>query len=171
MKFLKIALIVVGLLVAAFFAIGLICTECSYQVEMEIDAPVSSVWEKLNDMESMPTWMDGLESIELTGGQSGSVGAQYRLVFLQDGEEIEIQETFTEFDPPNAFAFDMSNEVLTGTKRISLTDNNGSTKLLATTSYVGTNLLWRSIMCLSQGSIQRMEQAQFEQLANLMSNE
>lgn len=171
MKILKIVLVVIGTLLGGFLLLGVFCTECTYETEAHFDKSPQEVWDVLNDQSQLGQWLDGFESIELTGGTDKSVGAQYKIIFKQEDETIEIIENVTEYTPPSTLAYSITNDVLTGNKKFALTQDGNGTKLVASVVFSGTNIIWRSILCLSRGSISDNEKTQLQKLSILIDGE
>ena len=70
-----------------------------YEVETTIDLPRERVIELFDNPDNLPKWQPTLQSFELISGESGQPGAKSRLVYLEDGREIEMIETIVNYKP------------------------------------------------------------------------
>ncbi len=62
----KLILALIALLIAAFAAAGiLIPAEQTFSQETEINAPVETVWQVLNDREKYPEWQEKISTVEI----------------------------------------------------------------------------------------------------------
>ena len=76
-----------------------------YQLELDIDLPRERVIELFLDPESLPKWQPDLVSFEPLGGKEPrEVGAKSRQVHRMGRREVEIIETITVHDYPDAFS-------------------------------------------------------------------
>ncbi|MAQ75906.1 MAG: hypothetical protein CL613_06200 [Aquimarina sp.] len=82
-----------------------------YTAEIVIDLPRDKVIEKFDNEENMKHWQKGLVSMEHISGKQGEVGATSKLRYHIGGREIEMIETMTFKDAPDAFhlTFDAKN--------------------------------------------------------------
>lgn len=74
-----------------------------YDVSIELDLPRDRVVALFDDPANLPKWQRGLQSFEPISGTPGSEGAKSRLVFDIRGGRMEMIETITRRDLPEAF--------------------------------------------------------------------
>lgn len=75
-----------------------------YNVELDIDLPVSQVIQLFDSTENMYKWMEGLQSFEALEGTPGEVGAKSKMLFKTGKREIEMVETITAKNLPQEFS-------------------------------------------------------------------
>ena len=75
-----------------------------YTVETEIDLPRERVIGLFDNTENLKRWQRGLQVFEPLEGEPGQPGARSRMVFQMGKRKLEIVETITERDLPDAFA-------------------------------------------------------------------
>ena len=74
-----------------------------YHTSIELDLPRDRVIELFDDPANLPKWQKGLQSFEPVSGTPGQEGAKSRLVFDMRGSKMEMIETITRRDLPEAF--------------------------------------------------------------------
>jgi len=168
MKILKIAAGILLILILAFLAVGLFSPEFAYENSVTIDRPPEQVWKVFTDQDRMGDWLEGLERVENLGGQPLQVGSRWKLVFLQDGEQVEVIEQVTAVKPDEFYAFDIETDPFAGNVEIRFEPlPPGQTLLTATTTVNGRTLLWRSVLRLSKGMLADQSQKSYEKLKQL----
>ncbi len=82
-----------------------------YTVEIEIKLPRNEVVAKFDNENNMKHWQKGFVSMEHLIGEKGKTGATSKLTYKMGKREIEMIETITLLDPPEAFhlTFDAKN--------------------------------------------------------------
>ena len=75
----------------------------AYTVEIDIDLPRDRVIELFDDPGNLYKWQTGLQSFEHLSGEPGQVGAKSKLVYLNGKHRVELIETITHRDLPDAF--------------------------------------------------------------------
>lgn len=74
-----------------------------YVVDVVIDKPIGAVIEDFDNPENLKQWLEGLVSFDHLEGTPGEVGAKSKLVFDMGKRRIEMVETVTKKDLPEAF--------------------------------------------------------------------
>lgn len=74
-----------------------------YDTTIVIDLPRDKVIELFDNADNMPKWQKGLQSFEHLSGKPGQVGAKSKLVYLMGSRRLEMIETITRRDLPDAF--------------------------------------------------------------------
>lgn len=74
-----------------------------YDTTIVIDLPRDRVIELFDNPDNLPKWQKGLESFEHLSGEPGHPGAKSRLVFQMGARRMEMIETITRRDLPDAF--------------------------------------------------------------------
>ncbi len=82
-----------------------------YTVNIEIALPRNLVIEKFDNEDNIKHWQKGFVSMEHLSGEKGKTGATSKLTYKMGKREIEMIETITFLDPPEAFhlTFDARN--------------------------------------------------------------
>jgi hypothetical protein len=74
-----------------------------YKTSVIIDLPRARVIELFDDPANLPKWQRGLESFEHVSGEAGKPGAKSKLVYQMGKRRMEMIETITRRDLPDAF--------------------------------------------------------------------
>ena len=90
MKVLRYILGLIVLLLIAFFTLGFLNPEISYETRTEIQASVEETFAVFNDPERMGEWLVGFHSMENISGNDNEVGSKWKLRFEENGEVMEV---------------------------------------------------------------------------------
>jgi carbon monoxide dehydrogenase subunit G len=72
--------------------------------EITLDLPRERVIELFDSTENLYQWQPGLQSFEPLEGEPGQPGAKSRLVYDENGRQVEMIETIVRREFPDAFA-------------------------------------------------------------------
>ncbi|MBT8271714.1 MAG: SRPBCC family protein [Bacteroidia bacterium] len=75
-----------------------------YSIEIIIELPRQEVINKLDSVENIKHWQRGLVTAEHISGTPGEVGAKMKLIYKFGKRELEMTETITRNDFPEAFS-------------------------------------------------------------------
>ncbi|WP_299671675.1 SRPBCC family protein [uncultured Polaribacter sp.] len=92
MKIIKIILIVISLVILAFFMTGLVVKETNYTAQVSIEKPISEVFNTFTKIDSVKNWIPEVKSVKTINKNPGITGSVYRLVVLNQGQEITMTE-------------------------------------------------------------------------------
>lgn len=145
----------VVLLVAVFFAFGILNPSLSTETRVEIDKPRDVVWKYFTDESKMKEWMPNLKSIEPISGKPLTAGSKFRIVFEEDGTEIVMIETMKEVIKEEVFAFVLENEMINADVRIEFLDKGEKTELVEKNTFIGGNLFWRSLFAITKSNFEQ----------------
>ena len=99
MKGIKIILGIVTILVIVFFSTGLIVKETTYQVKVEINKPLQTVFSVFNNQELMKEWLTDVKSVTPINVKPGIVGSEYKMIVENQGKEMVMNEKVIAFIP------------------------------------------------------------------------
>lgn len=114
MKLLKIIVIAIALIVAGFFAMGIVFSEVKYGHTITVSKPINEAWAISQDESKFHLWLEGFQSIELIEGEMFEVGSKYRVI-VNPGEgqpEFEMIETLVALNPPNSITMHFDSEMM-----------------------------------------------------------
>ena len=117
MKAIKVILVIVTLMVLAFFSTGLFLKETTYQVKIEIEKPIKKVFSVFNNQDLMKEWMTDVKSVIPVNIKPGIVGSEYKMIVDNNGVEVEMNEKVLAFVPTKKVTlfFDANNILKTDT--------------------------------------------------------
>jgi len=101
----------------------------------------------------MGDWLTGFESMETISGNPGEVGSKYRMIFVENGDEMVIMEEVTAFQEKNLFGFTLDADPLISDVEVKFTGDESKTEITATIHVEGKNLLWKSTLRLMKSMI------------------
>lgn len=159
MKYLKYIIGVLVILAVVFLLIGMVKPEVSYDCEIVVDKPLSESWQVTQDEEKMPDWLPGFQKIEHVSGIPGEIGAVSIVYFVENGEEMQIEETITDIVPNESISMTYGSDFMDMNYYMKLTEDGARTKITSSTTARGNGLFSKSIMALMGGSIKAQEEA------------
>lgn len=172
MKALKIIGGILLIIIIAFFLIGVISPQTTYENSITIQKPVDVVWDVFTDEEKMGEWLVGMQSIETLEGEAMTEGSRYRLVFVMEGEQMDITEQVTQVKENELFAFTLESEPLTSDVEIHFTPvDSNRTEVKAITTSEGKGMLWKPIITLSSSVMQQQSQKSYVKLKELVESQ
>jgi len=74
-----------------------------YSISIDLNLPRARVIELFDSTENLYKWQRGLQSFELLEGEPGQPGAKSKMVFQMGKRRIEMVETISKSDLPDAF--------------------------------------------------------------------
>lgn len=156
--------ILIVLLAAGFFSIGLIYPKIQNRTQVEINKPAEVVWAYFVDENNMSEWIEGFKKVEIISGKRNEVGSKYRMTFDEGGSEFVMIETVKEFNPPDVYAFRLENEVITDDVKITFKESDGITTVVQEDNVVGGNIFWSSLFVLTQSNLKSNVQKALDKL-------
>jgi len=163
--------IILGLVCAAFIAIGFFKPEVSVVNSTVINRSPEVVWRVFTDTARAKEWMTGLDSIQTISGGHLQPGSVHKLVFIDSGRRMDLTETVTAVEPNRLFAFDSSMEEMHGTTNVILAPKDAGTTLTFESVYRGNSIVWRSMMVVMQHSIEERGSNDLAKLKLLVEKE
>ncbi|MEP7265892.1 MAG: SRPBCC family protein [Bacteroidota bacterium] len=170
MKIFKyIALVLVGLLII-FFSIGLFQPEISYTNKVIINADPHKVYTLFQDTTKMKEWMPGFNSFTSIKGKPATVGSQWKLILIQEGEKYEMNETLTIIKPDEQYSFILDNAVLSNNVDMYFKPVAGKTELTVENKVRGNNIMWRSLFYFFKGRLTEQSSMMYDGLKKMIEN-
>jgi len=148
MKFLKYTLIVIALLVAGFFLLGMVKSELTYDCEIIIDKPLAESWAVSQDDTKLKDWLEGFQKNEHISGTPGTVGAVSDIYFIQDGEEMSIRETIKEINPNKSISMLFEMDFMNIDYTMTMVNVDGNTKISSNSVVTGNGMFAKSFIAL-----------------------
>ena len=81
-----------------------------HTLQTVLDRSIDDVWRAFTNPENVPRWMPSLKSLEVKDGQGGEPGSVARMVFLENGRELVIDETVLTRREPFEFSARFDNQ-------------------------------------------------------------
>jgi uncharacterized membrane protein len=136
-------------------------------IEVQLDCPVEHAWATFSNIELMPKWVQGFDSIRLLEGEPETVGSVYELVFLEGKRKIVMIETVTGFVPNESFSFEATTNGMRTCAETFFRAEGERTIIHSRNTFFATSWLFRLMMPLMKGSIAKRIAADFGRLKAL----
>jgi uncharacterized protein YndB with AHSA1/START domain len=130
MKAVKVILGIVTVLVIVFFSTGLIVKETIYQVRVEIEKPINTVFSVFNNQELMKEWLPEITSITPINIKPGIVGSEYKMIVENQGKEIVMNEKVLAFIPNKKVTLFFDADDMLKTDEYSFSFSDGKTTII-----------------------------------------
>ncbi len=170
-KVIKFVLGLVLALVLAFFGAGLVMPTLSVEASVEVERPVETAWRVFMDGDRAVEWMTGLQRMDIVAGEPGMVGSQLTLVFVENGEEMAVEEMVTSVRKHEEYGFTIDSETATGNAVVRFEDLGMRTRITLASEMQGQNPILQSIMVISQGFIRDRQRADLQKLKQMIEAE
>ncbi|MGB0882000.1 MAG: SRPBCC family protein [Vicingaceae bacterium] len=157
MKFLKYTLIVIAILVAGFFSLGIIKSEITYNCEITVDKPLAESWAVSQDDSKLSEWLEGFQKYEDISGTPGTVGAVSDVYFDNNGEVMSIRETITEIIPNESVSMLFEMDFMNMDYTLSMINVDGQTKINSSSVVKGNGMFAKSFIALMGGTFSAQE--------------
>ena len=108
--------------------------------------------------------------METISGNPGEVGSKYRMIFVENGEEMVIMEEVTAFQENELFAFTLDADPLISDVEVKFRGNESKTEITATNHVEGKNLLWKSMLRIMKSMIANRGQEQYDKLKEIIES-
>ena len=153
--------VIVVLLVAAFFCMGMILPTVEYTTTVEINKPREQTWQVMRDRKD---WIFGFNSFEPLGGTPNQPGSQARVTVVRDGRETTFDTELLEIKAPEYSVTRLTNDMLTHDAIVRLSESDGKTTIVSNEKLEGKNAFWRSIFVIFKGTIVETSRKNFDGL-------
>lgn len=141
-----------------------------FEVKVKINKPLETVYSEFMKAENMDKWLTGFRGIETLHGKEGKVGSKYRITFEEDGKEIFFIEEVTSIKENEEFSFKMHHESFSSENKIKFRRLSTQTEVLSKVRAKGNNLLWKLLLPLMKGEMQKRQEKDFIKLKNFVES-
>jgi carbon monoxide dehydrogenase subunit G len=153
--------VIVVLLIAAFFGVGLAVPAVEYTTTFEINKPRDVIWQVMRDRKD---WIYGFKSYEQLGGTPNEPGSKARVTVVRDGRETVMESELIAIDPPESATTRFTNDMLVHNATVRLSESGGKTTIVSDEKLEGKNAFWRSIFAIFKGQIVETSRRNFDGL-------
>jgi carbon monoxide dehydrogenase subunit G len=159
------------LLIAVFFVIGILNPSYAYQTSVEVNKPRDQAWTLFMDESKTGEWLEGFKSFETVSGAPGKEGSVFRLTIVQEGKEFVMTETNTTVREPEQYSFKLDNDVLTNLVDIRLAESGGKTTITSNENVTGKNIFWKSLFFWFHSTFKNGSQENLNNLKRYMEKQ
>ena len=135
-----------------------------------VKAPAEQVWKILMDPGKLPGWLTGFISIQHLSGEPGKAGSKSKMVFLQRGKKMEVQEEVVKVNPHREYIFKIVHPSMFTYNSIGLSVNGGETSLEQVSELHPQNFLVKLVMPFMKNNLRKVMQHDLNKLKNIIEN-
>ena len=127
-----------------------------YELEVEISQPRPKVIVLFDSTENLKEWQSNLESFEHISGKPGEVGAVSHLVFLMGKRKMEMDETITCKNLPDACAMTYEAPGMWNlVENFFIVKNENTTIYKSVQTFKGTTFMMKAMLFLMPGMFKK----------------
>jgi hypothetical protein len=142
-----------------------------YTTEILIEKPLNEVIKKLDSSHNMKHWQEGLVSAEHISGTPGEFGAKMKLNYNFGKRKMEIIETITKQEFPNAFHATYNTKGVRNIQENNFeTTDNGHTKWITKNVFEPTNFAMNAMLFLMPGAFKKQTKTYMTNFKNFVEN-
>ncbi|MEM7316572.1 MAG: SRPBCC family protein [Planctomycetota bacterium] len=137
-----------------------------FSSQMDIKARRDRVVELFRNPDNLAKWQDGFQGIEHVSGQPGETGAQKKMFYSNNGQDLELLETITDNSLPDEFSALYQHVYMenTMTSRFVETDGGKATRFICEVEYTKFNGIMPRLMAwFFPGMFRKQAQKWFDQ--------
>ncbi|WP_275316113.1 SRPBCC family protein [Tenacibaculum bernardetii] len=164
MKTIKIILGIVSALVIMFLLTGVVITEVTYTAEIEIDKPISEVFENVANVDLMKNWLPDIKSIEVIEEEPGMVGSTYTITAINNGQEIKMIQKITAYIPNQKITYQFDSAQMIKTDDFNFIANGNKTKLVQNCSVNSKSYMTACLFPYFKGTFKELSLGYMNQL-------
>lgn len=174
MKFLKIALIVLGAIIVLYLAMGLFKSSVEYGSEIVTNKSVEEAWAVSQDESKYDQWLDGFKSMELIEGEHAQPGSKYRIIVNpgEGQEDFEMIETLISIKEYEHVEMHFDSDMMDFEQTIRFAETEEGSRITTESKVLGKGVMMRAMfgwMEMLFGSFTAQETKNQEALRELIN--
>ncbi len=159
-----------AVLTIAFFSIGFISPEVTYENKVLVNKSIAHSFRVFNNPNKLKEWITGFKKISHVSGFPNEVGSQWELTIVDNGEEMTMIEEVTAYELDRLFAFKLDNDVLTTYVEIRFEKVASGTAIVVKNRVIGKNIFFKSLFPLYKSYFEETTQVEYEKLKNVIES-
>jgi len=168
MKYLKILLGIILLLVIFFFAKGLLTPSVDYENTVTVDKSAQESWAVMSDESNLPKWIDGFIRSELVSGTENTVGAVSHVYVDEGGTEMMMKETIVSVKEGDHLSMKFEMDMMNMDYEIHFKEQGDKTVISSKSSTVGNGIFYKSILSFMPSAMKAQEEKNLNSLKKLI---
>ena len=170
MKFLRIILGLLAVLVLIFLIRGLMTESVTYESEINVDKPVNEAFAVMNDESKINLWLESITNVKHISGTKGEIGAVTEYTFNEAGQESIIYETLKSTTPNKQVQLDFDAPGVMGMEyTVDFSEQDGKTSIKSTTVVTGQGFFMKCLLPWIGGSLASQEDINMSKLQKLIN--
>lgn len=171
MKILKYFFYTLLVLFLLFVANGLLNSEIEYGAEILVDETREKCWEVFTDPCKRTAWRSNITFMEAVIESPDIIGNKYLVRIIDAGQEYEMTETVTVYEPVSHYAFERESEVLVNNIEFTFeVAGEDATKITTKNTLEGKDVLMKSIFPFMKGLFIRQIESELMELKNVIED-
>ena len=158
MKTIKVILIIISTFIVIFLLTGLIVKETTYKAEVSIDKSVDEVFTAFNNSEDVNNWIPEVQSFEVVNENPGKIGSIYKIVVLNQGQEITMTEKVLAYVPNEKVTLFFNAQGMLKKDDYIFTEKNGITTISLNSSCRSDSFIMACMFPYFKGTFQEQDQ-------------
>jgi uncharacterized protein YndB with AHSA1/START domain len=159
MKTIRVILIIISIFVLGFLATGLVIRDTSYTAKVLIERPIEAVFESFTQMDSVKNWIPEIKSIEVFQNNIGVTGSAYKVVVLNQGQEIVMTKKIVAYVPNEKITLFYDAENMLKKDDFIFTRENGRTRISLQASCQSESFLMGCMFPYFKGTFRAQDQS------------
>lgn len=157
MKMLKKSGLILLIVFLAFIGLGLFLNNQEYQLETNINRPVSEVFQLFNDYNRISEWLTEVKSFEPITETENKIGSEYRMIVDNDGKIVELIETVTAYKENELVELNFVSGWMHKYNHFTFSKSENGTKMIAHYTIEGTNPFAKSLFLFFTRTFQEID--------------
>ncbi|PQJ73459.1 SRPBCC family protein [Polaribacter butkevichii] len=170
MKTIKIILGIISAIVVAFLLTGLIVKETTYSAQVSVNKPISAVFNAFNKSEDLKNWIPEVQSFEVLNDNPGKTGSVYKVVVLNQGQEITMTEKVMAYVPNEKVTLFFDAEGMLKKDDYTFTENDGVTTITLNASCQSETYLMACVFPYFKGTFIEQDQSYLNNFKAFVEN-
>lgn len=162
MKTIRVILIIISTFVLGFLATGLVVRDTSYTAKVLIAEPIDAVFNNFTQMDSVKNWIPDIKSVEVLQKNIGVTGSVYKVVVLNQGQEIVMTKKIVAYVPDEKITLFYDAENMLKKDDFIFSEENGSTAITLHASCQSESFLMGCMFPYFKGTFRAQDQAYLE---------
>ncbi|OAD44890.1 SRPBCC family protein [Polaribacter atrinae] len=164
MKAIKIILGIISAFVVVFLLTGLIVKETTYTAQVSISKSIDQVFTAFNNSEDVQNWIPEVQSFEVVNENPGKIGSIYKIVVLNQGQEISMTEKVLAYVPNEKVTLFFDAEGMLKKDDYIFTESNGVTTVTLNASCQSDTFIMACIFPYFKGTFREQDQSYLNNL-------
>ena len=170
MKYLKIILLIVLVLIVFFFGKGFLTPFITYESQIAVNKSVKESWAVVSDESKISEWLKSVKKIELIEGTKNTIGAVSNVYVVENGNEMVMKETITELVPNDHIAMTFTMDFMNMDYNLSMEEKDGKTIISTISTTKGNGLFAKSILSFMTSTMKTQEDVNLNNLKIAIEN-
>mgnify|MGYP006072204573 FL=1 len=168
MKTIRVILIIISIFVLGFLATGLVVRDTSYTAKVYIAEPIDAVFNNFIQMDSVKNWIPEIKSVEVLQNNIEVTGSVYKVVVLNQGQEIIMTKKIMAYVPNEKVTFFYDAENMLKKDDFIFSMEDGNTVITLNARCQSESFLMGCMFPYFKGTFRAQDQAYLENFKKYM---